>query len=82
MKRTLTSVRCVPRFGYHFTDVRTIDLGLDEDASDQELLDLLREWFQRRGIEDAVFDVGYDDNGVFAIVNDEAYEHAWGEPLI
>ncbi len=82
MKRTLTSIRCVPRFGYSYTDVRTIDLGLDDEISEHDLASVLREWFSRRNIDDAVFDVGYDDDGVFAIINDEAYEHAWGEPLI
>ncbi len=82
MRKTLTTVRCVPRFGYEHTQVRTVDLELLNAANEHELLQALRTWFAHRGIPDAVYDIGVDDNGFFAIINDEAYQHDWGEPVL
>lgn len=82
MKKTATTIRCVPRCGFESTEVRSIELDLPHDAEDGEVLEALRFWFASRGIADAVYDVDVDDNGYFAIVNDEAYQHEWGTPLL
>ena len=82
MKKTLTTIRCVPRFGYDHADVRTVELDLIDEVDENELLYVLRAWFEARGITDAVFDVEFDDDGIFAIVNDEAYHEQWGESLL
>lgn len=82
MKRTLTTIRCVPRFGYENTEVRTVDLDLPEHYEPESLLAVLRAWFHARGLEEAVYDIEADDNGFFAIINDEAYELPWGAPLL
>jgi len=82
MRKTLTTVRCVPRFGYDHANVRTVDVDLLDLSDEQELLVALRTWFAHRGIADAVYDVAADDNGFFAIINDEAYHHSWGEELL
>jgi hypothetical protein len=74
-------VRCVPRFGYDNTEVRTVDLDLPRDADENELLGALHFYFAGRGIPDAVFDIACDDNGFFAVINDEAFEWDWGKPL-
>ena len=82
MRKTVTTLRCVPRFGYEHAQVRTIDLDLFDAADEQELLTALRTWFAQRGIADAVYDVSNDDKGFFAIINDEAYREDWGEALL
>ncbi len=82
MRKTLTTIRCVPRYGYDHTEVRTVDLDLFDEADERELLAVLRAWFALRGIQDAVYDLDVDDNGFFAIINDEAYRQDWGEPLL
>ncbi len=82
MKRTLTTLRCVPRFGYDFTEVRTVDLDIEADADELALEHALRDYFAQRGIVDAVFGIAADDSGFFAIINDEAYHHDWGERLL
>ena len=82
MRKTMTTVQCVPRFGYEHAKVRTIDLDLFDAADEQELLVALRTWFAQHGIADAVYDVSNDHNGFFAIINDEAYRHDWGEALL
>ncbi len=82
MKKTLTTVRCVPRFGYEYAEVRTVDLELSGERNETELLASLRRWFSEHGIHDAVYDVETDDDGLFAIVNDEAYQNPWGDPLL
>jgi hypothetical protein len=82
MRKTLTTVRCVPRYGYEYTQVRTVDLELLDIADEQELLHALRMWFAHRGIADAVYDVAIDANGLFAIINDEAYHQDWGEAVL
>ncbi len=82
MKRIATTVRCVPRFGFDNTEVRTIDLDGVDDASERQLLEALERWFALRGIADAVYDIQADNNGLFAIINDEAFEEEWGTPLL
>lgn len=82
MKRVATTIRCVPRYGYPRTEVRTIDLDLPQDADERELAEVLRYWFASRGIADALYDMDVDDDGFFAIINDEAYQQEWGTPLL
>ena len=31
---------------------------------------------------DAVYDIEVDDDGYFAVINDEAYDVRWGTPLL
>jgi hypothetical protein len=82
MRKTLTTLRCVPRYGYDHAEVRTIDLDLLDLADEQELLAAARIWFAQRGLADAVYDVTVDDDGFFVIINDEAYRQNWGEALL
>jgi hypothetical protein len=81
MKRTLTTIRCVPRYGYDFASVRTVDLDLPEGWDDDDLKPILETWFGQRGIADAVYAVEVDDDGFFAVINDEVFHVAWGEEL-
>jgi hypothetical protein len=82
MKRTALMIRCVPRFGYDHTEVRAIDLDVTRDTHETELREAVQFYFAARGISDAVYDVGVDDYGFFAVINDEAYEMEWGKPLL
>ena len=82
MKRTALAIRCVPRYGYPSTEVRTVDLDLPHDADEDALRHALTFYFAARGISDAVYDLDLDDGGFFAVVNDEAYTYAWGTPLL
>jgi len=82
MRKTATTIRCVPRYGYAATEVRTIDIDVPDDVDERELLDAVRFWFASRGIADAIYDLDTDDNGYFVIVNDEAYANDWGTPLL
>ncbi len=82
MKKTALMVRCVPRYGYDRTEVRTVDLDLPRDVEEAQLRDALVYFFAAHGISDAVYDIAVDDNGFFAVINDEAYEHKWGTPLL
>ena len=82
MKRTATTIRCVPRYGYENTEVRLVDLDLPHDAEEQELYQALLYWFSSRGITNAVYDMQADDDGYFAIINDEVYHVPWGKPLL
>jgi hypothetical protein len=81
MKRTLTTVRCVPRFGYDHAQVRTVDLELPEGWDDELLQSVLSSWFAQRGIAEAVYSIEAADDGFFAVINDEAFHEEWGEPL-
>lgn len=82
MKRLATSIRCVPRIGYANTEVRTIDVGVPDDAESQDLRQAVDIWFVSHGIDDAVYDIGWDNDGVYAVINDEAYqEGSWGRPI-
>jgi hypothetical protein len=81
MRKTLTTIRCVPRYGYEYANVRTIDLDLIDASDETELFQALNVWFAQRGIADAVYDLASDDNGFFAVINDEAFQSAWGEAV-
>jgi len=82
MRKTLTTIRCVPRYGYDHTQVRVVDVELHDVANAEELRGALELWFAQRGIADAVYDIAVDDNGYFAVVNDEAYYAQWGEKVL
>lgn len=82
MKRTALKLRCVPRYGFEDTEVRTIDLDLRPDCEERPLLDAVQFYFASRGISDAVYAIDVDDNGYFAIINDEVYNSEWGTPLL
>lgn len=82
MRRMTTTIRCVPRYGYDFAEVRTVDLDLPEGWEDSDLRVVLSHWFANHGVDSALYDVDVDDDGYFAIVNDEAYQVQWGEPLL
>ncbi len=82
MKKTALMIRCVPRFGYSNTEVRTVDLDLPRDANEETLRNALTFYFAARGINDAVYDITTDDYGYFAVVNDEAFDVKWGSPLL
>lgn len=82
MRKTLTTIRCIPRFGYADTEVRTVDLELSDPNDQHEVQRAMARWFAERGLDDAVFDVDFDDDGLFVIINDEAYSAEWGLPLL
>jgi len=82
MKRTVTTLRCVPRYGYEHTQVRTVDLDLSDDPDVETIRDCLCVWFAQHGIADAVYDIDVADDGFFAIVNDDVFQQEWGEPLL
>lgn len=82
MKKTAVMVRCVPRYGFDHTEVRTIDLDITRDVELEQFRQAVYFYFAARGIHDAVYDVEVDDNGYFAVINDEAYERPWGTPLL
>jgi hypothetical protein len=82
MRKTALMIRCVPRCGFDNTEVRTVDLELPHDADEGTVREALTFFFAARGISDALYDVDVDDNGYFAVVNDEAYASNWGTPLL
>lgn len=82
MKKIATSFRCVPRYGYDDTDVRLIDIDLPMEPDEQEMLETLRFYFSSRGIAEAVYDIAVDDDGFFAVINDEVYAYDWGTSLL
>ena len=67
VKRTLTAIRCVPRYGYDHAQVRTVDIDLADPHDDDAMLRLLRAWFDSIGVPDAVYDLAVDDDGFFAV---------------
>lgn len=81
MTRTGTVIRCVPRYGYDFAEVRSVEIDVPRDASEADVHSALERWFAAIGIADAVFAVETDDHGLFAIINDEAYHTRWGKSL-
>ena len=82
MKKTVASVRCVPRYGYDFAEVRSLDVEIAGSLHDEEVLkEAIERHFLSMGIGDAVYDMDVDDDGFFAIINDEAYQDDWGEAL-
>ena len=82
MKKTALMIRCVPRFGFENTEVRTVDLDVPRDADEETLREALTFYFATRGISDALYDITVDDDGFFAVINDEAYAAHWGTPLL
>lgn len=80
-RKTSTKVRCVPRFGYDYADVREIEVDVENAHDDVELRTAVDKWFAHIGIAEALFDLDVDDDGYFAVVNDEAYQRNWGQPL-
>lgn len=82
MKKTALTVRCVPRYGFDDTEVRTVDLDLPTVADEQPLFEALNLYFAARGIVEAVYAIDVDDDGYFAIINDEAYDTDWGRSLL
>lgn len=82
MKKTALLVRCVPRYGYEHTEVRTIELDLPRNFDEESLREALRLFFAFHGISDALYSIEVDDNGYFAVINDEAYAHPWGQRLL
>ena len=80
-KRISTRVRCVPRFGYDYANVREVEVDVDNPHDDAELHEALVRYFAYLSIADAVFDVDVDDDGYFAVINDEAYARDWGDVL-
>lgn len=81
MTKVATTMRCVPRYGYEFTEVRNITLDLPRGSEDFEIHEALVRWFNEKGIEEAVFAVEVDDDGFFAVINDEAFEEDWGQSV-
>jgi hypothetical protein len=81
-RRVQTKIRCVPRFGYDFAQVREIDVDVENSHDDAELRSAVNLYFAARGISDALYDLDVDDDGYFAIVNDEAFHDDWGTPLL
>ena len=82
MKKVATTVRCVPRYGYENTQVRVVELEMPEGDDERVLRAVLVRWFAQIGIADAVFDIDVDDDGFFAVINDDAFAHNWGEPVL
>lgn len=82
MRRVATTVRCVPRYGYANTEVRTVDLDLGADPDGDEVRAALEVWFAQRGIADAVYHIDTDHDGFFAVINDETYDREWGTALL
>ena len=82
IRKIATTIRCVPRFGFEGTEVRGIDIDLPSEAGPEELFEVLRYYFACRGIADAVYDIQVDDNGYFAVVNDEAFGQPWGARML
>lgn len=82
MRKTATSIRCVPRLGLDNTQVRTVDLDLPENWDETDLQVVLSNWFGARGVGDAIYAIEVDPDGFFAVINDEAFEQAWGEALM
>ncbi|MBK8913916.1 MAG: hypothetical protein IPM64_04805 [Phycisphaerales bacterium] len=81
-RKLLTTVRCLPRCGFAGTEVRLVQLDLRNDSDESLLRHELLAWFEGMGIADAIFDVGVDADGPFAVVNDDAYASDWGDPLL
>ena len=82
MRKILTTIRCVPRYGYEHAQVRMVDLELHDVANEEEIRNTLKLWFAHRGIADAVYDIAVDDDGHFAVINDDAYHEQWGETVL
>ncbi len=81
MKKLATTIRCLPRLGLDYTELRLVDVDVEQDATDGELYQAVLRYFARHGLHDAVFAVEVDQDGVFAIINDDAYTTEWGATL-
>jgi hypothetical protein len=82
MKRTATTIRCIPRLGLDSTQVRVIEVDLPEGWDDRDLQVILDGWFRQHGASEAVYSVEVDNDGYFAIINDDAFERTWGEEIV
>ncbi len=80
-RKTVTSIRCVPRYGYDFAEVRSLDVEVGNMFDEEILRDAIERFFLMQGIGDAVYAIDVDDDGYFAIINDEAYQDDWGEAV-
>ncbi len=81
MRKMATSIRCVPRYGFDNTEVRSVSLAVQDENEERELHEALQYWFLSRGISNAIYAFDVDDNGYFAIINDEVYDKRWGTPI-
>jgi hypothetical protein len=81
MTKVATTLRCVPRYGYGYAEVRCVDLDVSSKHDEQALHAALERWFTEHGIDDAVYSIEADDDGYFAVINDEAYLLDWGSPI-
>lgn len=81
-KKISTTIRCVPRFGFANTQVREILVDTEDAFDDAQLYDAIVEFFGAYGFVDAVFDFDQDEDGYFAIINDDTFEGEWGKVLI
>ncbi|MCG3126621.1 MAG: hypothetical protein CHACPFDD_01472 [Phycisphaerae bacterium] len=81
MTKVATTVRCVPRYGFDYADVRTVVLDLPHGAEEHDIESALGRWFAQRGISDAVYAIEVDDDGYFAVINDEVFGAEWGTPV-
>ncbi|MDX2201081.1 MAG: hypothetical protein SF069_19170 [Phycisphaerae bacterium] len=71
----------MPRVGLEHTEVREIEVDCDQPHDDEFLRESIERFFSRRGLGEALYDLEVDDNGYFAVVNDEAYQQSWGTSL-
>lgn len=81
-KRTALLMRCIPRFGYQNTEVRMIDLDVSPESQMRDIWQRVNVYFAARRIHDAVYDVGVDNDGYYAVINDEAFGQDWGKPVL
>ena len=82
MKKTALMIRCVPRCGFDSTEVRTVDLDVPQSSDEEQLRYALDSYLRACGVDQAVYDIAVDDDGFFAVINDEAYDFEWGTPLL
>ncbi len=82
MKKTALMIRCVPRCGFDSTEVRTVDLDVPRSSDEEQLRHALDAYLRACGVDQAVYDIAVDDDGFFAVINDEAYSFEWGTPLL
>jgi hypothetical protein len=59
-----------------------VDLDVCDPHDEDELRLAVHVFFSARGVADALYDIDVDDNGYFAIINDEAYCDDWGVSLL
>ena len=82
MRKTVTTIRCVPRYGYGHAQVRAVDLELydaaDEKRAAQRARALVRPARHRRTPS---LTSRWTTTGFFAVINDDAYLDSWGEAI-